>query len=88
MSALDMMRKTQQSKPSPMEAMLLKMLEGVGLDAKALEKVMTDVQTTVLFFKAEAAEIRKENAAILAKQDEILSLLKGRSNDGQNHYGN
>jgi hypothetical protein len=68
--------------PSMMEAAMLKMLEGVGLDAGALAKVQGDVSAFALYVKAKLDKAEADNALILesnarieTNQAGILALL-------------
>ena len=82
-SALDMLKGKREEKPAgnPLEAMALRMLESMGLNKDVLNKVSADIQNTVTHFNSELAEVKAQNAKILA----LLEAQKGSANDSDSN---
>lgn len=96
MSALDKMRlamggpkgdaapqQVGQKQPNMMEAAMLRMLEGVGLDAGALNKMQSDVAGFATFVRTRLDEIHGQNVKILAAIERIENDNRNRSDDGK-----
>jgi hypothetical protein len=98
MSIMDQMRKTTESKPNGMEGMLLGLLKGFGVDKDAITKVISEAETTMLFFRDKLAEIQQQNNTMKALLEEVideqaslaaqLTELKSHGNGNRNSDGN
>jgi hypothetical protein len=69
--------------PSAMEAVMLRMLEGVGLDANALGKMQTDVMQFALFCKTKLETIEEQNKQLLAALERMENDNRNSRNDGK-----
>lgn len=74
-----------QRAPNMMEAAMLRMLEGVGLDANALQKMQGDISNFATFCKVNLDAIREENRQILENQAGILAMLTEIQDDHRNN---